>query len=73
MRPWLQLGGCPANSSRCVSGSTSIPAKLNALRPTQDDRDIFKFIFFNLNVYISIKFSLKFVPKGPINNILISV
>ena len=30
---------------------------------------IFKCIFFNENVYISIKISLKFVPKGPINNI----
>ena len=31
--------------------------------------DIFKHIFFNENVWISIKISLKFVPKGPINNI----
>ena len=31
--------------------------------------DIFKCIFFNENVWISIKISLKFVPKGPINNI----
>ena len=31
--------------------------------------DIFKRIFFNGNVWILIKFSLKFVPKGPINNI----
>ena len=31
--------------------------------------DIFKRIFFNENVRISIKISLKFVPKGPINNI----
>ena len=32
--------------------------------------DIFKRSFFNENVWISIKISLKFVPKGPINNIL---
>ena len=32
--------------------------------------DIFKRIFFNENVSIFIKISLKFVPKGPINNIL---
>ena len=32
--------------------------------------DIFKCIFLNENVWISIKISLKFVPKGPINNIL---
>ena len=31
--------------------------------------DIFKCIFLNESVWISIKFSLKFVPKGPIDNI----
>ena len=31
--------------------------------------DIFKCIFLNENVWISIKISLKFVPKDPINNI----
>ena len=31
--------------------------------------DTFKRTFFNENVRISIKISLKFVPKGPINNI----
>ena len=31
--------------------------------------DIFKWIFLNENVWIPIKFSLKFVPQGPINNI----
>ena len=31
--------------------------------------DIFKCIFVNENIYISIKISLKFVPKGLINNI----
>ena len=45
----------------------------NTLRPKQDGRhfpdDIFKCIFLNENVQISIKISLKFVPKGPINNI----
>ena len=44
----------------------------NTLRPRQDGRhfpeDTFKCIFFNENVEISIKISLKFVPKGPINN-----
>ena len=43
------------------------------LRPRQNGRhfpeDIFKCIFLNENVKISIKISLKFVPKGPINNI----
>ena len=46
---------------------------LNTLRPRQDGRhfpdDIFKHIFFNENVWISITISLKFIPKGPIYNI----
>ena len=45
----------------------------NTLRPRRDGRhfpdDIFKRIFLNENVWILIKISLKFVPKGPINNI----
>ena len=43
----------------------------NTLRPRQDGRhfpdDIFQCIFLNENVKISIKISLKFVHKGPIN------
>ena len=31
--------------------------------------DIFKCIFLNKNVWISITISLEFVPDGPINNI----
>ena len=46
---------------------------LNSLRPRRNRRhfadDIFKCILLNENVMISIKISLKFVPKGPINNI----
>ena len=46
---------------------------LNTLRPRQNGRhfpeDIFKCIFLNEYVWISIKISLKFVPWGPINNI----
>ena len=45
----------------------------NTLRPRQNGRhfadDIFKCIFINENISISIKLSLKFVPKGPINTI----
>ena len=45
----------------------------NSLKPRQNRHhfadDIFKCIFLNENVWISIKISLKFVPKGPINNI----
>ena len=46
---------------------------LNTLRPRQNGRhfadDIFKCIFLNENISVSIKILLKFVPKGPINNI----
>ena len=31
--------------------------------------DILKCIFFNENIIISIQLSLKFVPKGPVDNI----
>ena len=44
----------------------------NTLRPRQNGRrfadDTFKRIFLNENVRISIKISMKFVPKGPIDN-----
>ena len=46
---------------------------LNTLRPRQNGRhfedDIFKCIFLNENVWISIDIPLKFVPKGPIDHI----
>ena len=45
----------------------------NALRPIQNGRHfadaILKCIFLNENVWIPIEISLKFVPKGPIDNI----
>ena len=45
----------------------------NTLRPRWNGKhftdDIFKCIFVKENVWISIEISLKFVPKGPINNI----
>ena len=48
-------------------------ASFNTLRPRQNGRhfvdDFFKCIFLNENVCIPIRISLKFVPKGPINNI----
>ena len=48
-------------------------ARFKTLRPRQNGRhladDTFKRIFMNENVRISIKISLKFVPKGLINNI----
>ena len=43
----------------------------NSLRPRQNRRhfadDTFKCIFLNENAWTSLKVSLKFVPKGPIN------
>ena len=48
------------------------PNNLNSLRPRQNGRhfadDTFKCFFLKENVRISIKISLKFVPKGPFNN-----
>ena len=48
-------------------------AVVNTLRLRQNGRhfadDTFNHIFFNENVRISIKISLKFVPKGSIINI----
>ena len=47
--------------------------EFNTLKPRQNGRhfadDTFRLIFLNLNVKILTKISLKFVPKGPINNI----
>ena len=46
---------------------------VNSLRPKRNrhynSEDIFKCIFLKENVWIPTKISLKFVPKGPINNI----
>ena len=46
---------------------------INSLRQRQNGRHfadaIFKCIFLNENVWIPIKISLKFVPKGPFNDI----
>ena len=48
------------------------PPWINSLRPRQNGRhfpdDTFKRIFLYENVRISIKISMKFVPKGPTNN-----
>ena len=56
---------------KCTRRET-IDIRLNTLRPRQNGRrfadDTFRCIFWNENVRISIKISLKFVPKGLINN-----
>ena len=62
--------------NRCsVTGLSSSPnTSFNTLRPRQDGRhfpdDILKWIFLNENLWISLKISLKFVPKVRIDNIL---
>ena len=63
MSTWVQvLAWCRQATSQC----------LNTLRPRQNGRhfadDMFKCIFLNENVWIPIEISLKFVPKGSINN-----
>ena len=56
-----------------ISHLAWITPKFNTLRPTQNGQhfadDIFKRIYFNENVWIAIKISLKVVHKDPINNI----
>ena len=52
---------------------TSVKKAFNTLRPRHNSRhfpdDMFKCIFLTENVWIPITISVKFVPKGPINNI----
>ena len=60
---------------QCVTSFGQYPGwgPINTLRPRQNGRhfadDIFKRIFLNENVWMPTTISLKFVPKGPINNI----
>ena len=54
----------------CSRGNDPAISRVHCL--TQNGRyntDIFKCIFLNENVWFPTKISLKFVPKGPINNI----
>ena len=63
------------NNKRPAEQISSIKLKrsLNTLRPTQNGHrfadDIFKRIYLNENVRSSIKISLKFVLRSPVNNI----
>ena len=63
-------GSCPLSESKKMSLRNF---RVNTLRPKPNGRsftdDSFKWIFLNKIVWISLKISLKFVPKGPINNI----
>ena len=68
-KPWDEITypypNCNGWQHQCYS--------LNLLRPRQNGRlfsdDTFKRIFLNKNIRISIRISLKFFPKGLINNI----
>ena len=58
---------------RCVHQLQDRNSRIDTLRPRQNDHhftdDTFKSIFLNENFRNSIKISLKFVPKRPVNNI----
>ena len=78
VRPSIRPSAClslPKFYLVCVINPhrVKLESPINTLRPRQNGRhfpnDIFKWIFLNENVWISISFSLKFVPRGPINNI----
>ena len=62
------------NGLQNVWGNIVFFISVNSLRPIQNGHlyadDTFKLIFLNENIRISTKNSLKFVPKGLINNIL---
>ena len=64
---WLQV------ATRHLEWGITEALSLNTLRPRQNGcrftDNVFKCIFLNENVWISLKISLKFVPKVPINNI----
>ena len=57
---------------KCARYITWARQQINTLRPRQNGRhfadDVFKCIFLNENVWISLKISLKFVAKGLIDN-----
>ena len=70
---WSRELGAYRSVYRCRPDLKVYKGNDNTLRPRQDGRhftdDTFKCIFLNENVWIPITISLKFVPKGPINNI----
>ena len=69
--PYMNVNGKLSWGSYWCNRFTS--PYLNTLRPRQNGRhfldDTIKRIFLNENIRISIEISLKFVPKGPINEI----
>ena len=71
LAPWILLSEQPLLGT--LYPGTPLLNVVNSLRPRRNGRynadDIFKCIFLKENVWIPTKISLKFVPKGPINNI----
>ena len=71
----LWQNGCPFPDVilKCIFSNENCNNLINSLRPRRNGHhfpdDIFKWIFLNENVWMLIKISLKFVPKGLINNI----
>ena len=72
LNQYWYAGSLPLTLTYLLSNVTQHPLK-NTLRPRQNGQyfpdNIFKCIFLNEKVCILINNSLKFVPKGPINNI----
>ena len=74
---WRRSGDKPLSEPMMISLPTHIcvtwPQWVNTLRPRQNGRhfpdNIFIFIFLNEDVRVLIEISLKFFPRGPINNI----
>ena len=68
-----EINETPSASILQQIGIDDITTALNTLGPRQNGRhfayDIFKRICVNKNIWIPIKISLKFVPKGSINSI----
>ena len=79
--PTLSLSACSVPVHLCLVSLvlfpshiySTRPSRVNTLRPRQDGRyfadHVLKCIFFNENVWIPIKISLKFARKDPINDI----
>ena len=70
---WSQLYTCYSSTAASAWAKYWHDLLINSLRPRQNRRhfadDILKCNFLNENVWIPIQNSLKFVPKGPFNNI----
>ena len=83
MSALVQVTACHRTGNKSIHGTVMTEfndvsldindSKISTLRPRQNGRhfpdDLYKCIFLNENVWISIKISLKFIPKCPIDNI----